>query len=530
MSFSSDNPESAEGPLLELIPEEEVSTEQKAFRVATASADEAISDRLYRFRRKPWCFDDFIRENDDSEFAYWCENGTILCVQCGIFFFRHMKESWEDCLPASFQGQNVCFSIELCDSYKSLWCTIYGKTDTTVAETLTWFLSLEFSNETQQPLTIKGSRPRGKGTSFDFAALQPEQLARILDKHSAMQLDWTSITWSPELSVILATRPYPMNWKMAQRFCDGGTTFVDALQAREASFGALSFTLNSSFGPLSLTNLRRLFQLEGIFDKLDLECCEKEYALLPFSANVATLKYQLEAIDLEPNDFDSLDIVPKDLRLSINLLRSRSSWGGWVVSLLNRVAELAHFERLDLLLFRFRWDDDDLQNAALVAEALIRAVQCNPNLSFLDLSSASPIFTRLNWTPYLERICDAVENNNGLDTCTIAVFDPKNESFYSLLEEVLSRNRRITVCDKSGNVITNGSTIEWIYAVNRFHNKMTRLARECTSVRPTLMAMAVATNAPTSFVFTAMFISNLTDLLCECVDGLDLEEEPSSDL
>ncbi len=53
------------------------------------------------------------------------------------------------------------------------------------------------------------------------------------------------------------------------------------------------------------------------FDKLVFGLLDRECVLRPFNAKVKALDYQIDVKYMSPEDFDSLDIVPKDLNLKI---------------------------------------------------------------------------------------------------------------------------------------------------------------------------------------------------------------------
>ena len=112
-------------------------------------------------------------------------------------------------------------------------------------------------------------------------SLTPEQLARRMDANPARRFVFEQGTWSAEHSVILATRPYPLDLKLCNDpldelgfdFQDDGTAFVDALERRQSPFGSLCLEFEGSYpsySPLSSENLERLFNLDFFFEKLTL--------------------------------------------------------------------------------------------------------------------------------------------------------------------------------------------------------------------------------------------------------------------
>ena len=527
-----------------------MSPEQKAFLATSDDGDDDDDDddgaitphSIYRYRRKPTCVEDFYDGKDDMRaYAIWCENGTLLCVQCGHWMLADFQRPNHRPDLSAFHGERtVSFTIQLSVGFftTSLWCTIYGKTDTAIAETLTFLWSLQHSNRKGVPLQIRGYAPWDKTQhTFDFDALLPEQLASIFDVHPELHLEMDTIRWSREQSVVLATRPYPLNWKLAQSFRDGGTAFVSALQTRQSPFGELCFTLSRSYKPsFSLPNLQRLFQLEGIFEKLDIHCRDRDYVLLPFSANVGTLHYMIESHDLHPEYFNGLSITTKDLHLELNLGVTPSSWDYDVlVSFLNQVAQLGHFERLGLSINACRWEDTDFDQQTLVAEALIRAIRANSKLMHLDLSCArshrASIMKHLDWSSHFETLFDAMGDPNGHEMSKITIKEPRADpAFYSMLKKVLSRNRHVMVVNKSGDIISDGSPINKLYDSNHIYNKMSKLAKESVSLRATLVAMTLTEKAWIGFRYADLLLSHNSDALCELIDGLNFEEQEDEEL
>ena len=241
----------------------------------------------------------------------------------------------------------------LCDVGQEhyLSCAIYGKNDAAIAATATIFWSLEHSGEGNPQAALKIHTV----FRFDFAVFSAVQLTRILDSNPSRKLSCQPCLWSAEQSVILATRPCPLNvelyvvWRAAKlAFGDGGTAFVDALQTRQSSFGSLSISSESGrHMPLSDANMKRLLELDNMFEKLNNSYMKGEMALLPFSTKVKALVYEINSKTTYPDDLDSLDITTKDLTLTIRVGNTIGR-EALPISFLNQVAELGHFERLDL--------------------------------------------------------------------------------------------------------------------------------------------------------------------------------------
>jgi hypothetical protein len=175
----------------------------------------------------------------------------------------------------------------------TVYGAIYGKTDEAIAETATFFWSQRQSVSENGKLFIGTHVSTSHGYHFDFAAFQAEQFARIMDSNPSRQLEIHTGTWSPEQSVVLATRPYPINLKLAMAvdetrcltFTDDGTAFVDELQKRQSSFGYL------------FIECEWLLKLEYRFEKLGRWCLAEECILLPFAAPMHALLCHIDTAD-----------------------------------------------------------------------------------------------------------------------------------------------------------------------------------------------------------------------------------------
>ena len=115
----------------------------------------------------------------------------------------------------------------------------------------------------------------------------------------------------------------------------------------------------------------------------------------------------------------------------------------------------------------------------------------------------------------------AVEGHAGLRTRTVRNIIAEGRIF-SWLEHLLSRNRNTTVLD-SGEKITNGSTIDKLYLLNRFYHGSVALVKESTESRPDLVAAALTEGASSTFPHSALVLSDHTDMLCESMNGADLD-------
>ena len=515
--------------LLECIPDKELSSEQRAFQ----RNRRASPFPMYRLLREPTRLDDFVRKTDNNGSCIWRENETIICIGLSAYM--------------QYDERNVCCEIIIengDDEESRRTFAIYGKTDMAIAETATFFWSLTHLEETPDCLQIK-MYESNFGRNFDFAKLKAAQLARILDANPNRCFDFHTGVFTKAQSVVLATRTYRLHLKLAAfpvrraglAFKDKGKAFVDALKKRTSSFGALGIT-GMSF---SSANLERLLELEKIFEKLTVRLPEEDFVLPLFSAKVNALDYTIDMEYLEPEDFHSLDIVAKDLQLKIWIGGLRR-WREILISFWDRVADLGHFERLSFSIhtslgFTFA-------TMVTVAESLVRAIRANPKLTCLNLSDN--FLGSFNWTPHLQGILQAMEDRSSLRTFIVDIDKHRNLNLfgrrtaiidfntggtfqYSWLERLLSRNRSITVLDGSGNAISNGSSIDKLYLLNRLYHGSTKLAKEeSTSLRPSLMATALLENATKNFQHTALLLSSHTDMLCEFMKDAKLENTVST--
>ena len=228
--------------------------------------------------------------------------------------------------------------------------------------------------------------------------------------------------------------------------------------------------------------------------------------LLPFLRKVNSLDYPVDAHHFQPESFHSLDIATPDLTLCFNLDR-HDDWHTLLISLLNHVAALGHFERLCLSI-RCNHEESDYApfafgDVATVAEALTGAIRANPKLSCLDLSGSQ---SHLHWGPHLQSVFEAMEEHEGLRIFVVQSYPHGDDSDgdgsqnseddfvsrfkfdRSWLESLLSRNRNIVVLDGSYTKCTDGLTINKVYALNEFFNGSACLGNESMSLRPSLVA------------------------------------------
>lgn len=351
-----------------------------------------------------------------------------------------------------YAEKHVYFTIYHIGSIRQLDCVIFGKSDAAITETAAFFWSLQHPGE--------GKGPAGLSIDdvieFDFSSLQLEEIARVLDANPTRHFAFRTGIWNAAQSAVLASRLYPLNLRLSLSpldmgtfaFTDGGTAFVDALEARNAFFGSLIMIFHTNGvphdNPFTHVNLKRLFARGDLFETFDrwTWCLENKSAILPFSAKVKTLDCEIDSKYVQPADFASVDIAATDIEL-LMALKNTKDWEALPVAFLNRVAASGRVERLSLSIRISRKDKAD--EIVPLASALIRAIRANRQLKHLDVSVN---YWNFDYTPYLQDIFEAIEDHSGLRKFVV---DISTKCLNDCgLKRLLSRNPNITVCNRSG--------------------------------------------------------------------------------
>ncbi len=167
-------------------------------------------------------------------------------------------------------------------------------------------------------------------------------LAPLLDANPPRHLHLEMAHLTIQQSRDLATRPYPLHLSLNLKefhcsFQDGGTAFVTALEERTVPFGSLSLTFGNHVEPPCIrhANLLRLFHLDT-FEKLHVSNPDRDCVLPLLSAKVNALECYIHAEDVMPADFDSLNIVAKDLHIKWNLSRT-ANWSEILIAFFDRL-------------------------------------------------------------------------------------------------------------------------------------------------------------------------------------------------
>lgn len=123
----------------------------------------------------------------------------------------------------------------------------------------------------------------------------------------------------------------------------------------------------------------------------------------------------------------------------------------------------------------------------------------------------------------MQHLFRGMEGNTGLRTLQVKVYPPEDPG-YSWLDRLLSRNRNITVLDRSGERCSNGPNIDNLYALNRFYQGSASLVTVSASLRPLLVVTALLERESTTLQRRALLLANHTDILCEFIDDMDLDD------
>ncbi|GAX17713.1 hypothetical protein FisN_10Lu431 [Fistulifera solaris] len=533
--------------LLKLSPFKKLSPEQRFFRPEINQAALPI----YIFTREPKHLDTSKWAKCDN-FAIWRDNGTLICVS--------------DEATVEYRHRRVC--LRLIDKY-DLFVAIYGKTDVAIAETLTFLGSLKDARKFDMTLIIGSHVSSQNDYRFDFTALQPQQLAQILDANPSRYFVFYAGTWNAEQSVILTTRSHPLNlalndlitmWTDSNgvrtlipgatagdfAFIDRGTAFVDVLGERQSTFRSLSIDRNLQGMLFSPENLQRLCEL-AVLEKLRMDRQNRDCVLFPLTMKTNTLDYEIAAKHIQPEDFDTLDIAATNLEVKIDIGTEDDHYAMLLISFFNCVAELGHLEGLKLSFDRYG-EVLHMGGTSRITEALIGAIKGNVYLKELDLSVTDYLFDEVRQRKnifetlkYHKCLCKLVwsfkhfdadnddddgddDEDDDDDSDVSCPFD------YSLLEQLLSHNRDLTVINQYGEKISNGDTIDRLYALNDFYNGSARLGQECTPSRSSLVATTLQKSASISFQYTALLLADHADALVGFIHNMNLDDDGAAAL
>ncbi len=315
-----------------------------------------------------------------------------------------------------------CLSLYYND--KGVILRITGKNDDDVVKTAEYFMRLE------QPTPESSSLLIGFGGSFgyDFRDVDPMVLMNIFDVAPSRELKLQNLTLSIYQAAALTLIRQPTKLSLCEcRFEDDGKLFLIALEERRTKFGSLTLDFMPT---LNDDKLQRLLQLDTL-EHLGLHKLSDALSLLPFSAKVDSLAYEIFTKSFMKADFRSLNIVPNKLDLCIEHDEIKCPIES-ICAFLKRIADLGHLTKLKIR-FLFHEEDDDVPEC--VVRELTRARLANYNLEELDLTTWQ---YDLVWDPHLATLFEGLKGHKGLRTLTLSVEDSAFGPQYSLLRKFLS--------------------------------------------------------------------------------------------
>jgi hypothetical protein len=495
----------AEDDFLELIPKRRLSYQQIALRPRRWRRKNMPT---YRFRRDPSHLNEIDWKKYRNTFL-WRDNKTIIHVGDFDEYFITPKK-------------HISFYI-LYGNKEVMRCAVYGKTDVAVAETISslWSLRAVVEDDNQgrtNSLLIDFV------INFDVTALTTEQLIRVLDANPKREIYIAGGVWSTQQAVVMAMRPYTLNLKLGGEpfaFEDDGTAFVNALETRQTPFGSLRLCLNKDEQGFSRANMERLLNLEVLGNIKIVPVSYEGRFLEPLSAKVNELDYDIEARYYQPEDFETLLIPAKDLKLTW-YMDETNNYNRLLISFLNRIAQLGHVESLRISTYGNQWVDDhetlDFIEFPELTKALIGAITGNKKLKHLDLSHCYFMGNFLHHLDFKE-VFQAIENHEGLRTLLIYGY-PREDPSYCWLKRLLSRNRYITVLDNRDQKCSDGSSVDQLYTLNYFYCGSADLMKDSSLMRPALIVTALTESASRNFQRTALSLFHHTEMLCEIIHEL----------
>ncbi|GAX21809.1 hypothetical protein FisN_30Hu008 [Fistulifera solaris] len=396
--------------LFEIIPTSRRTPEQ-----VPRWADERESE-TYRLRRLP----QNLNEIHQGGTVIWRDNGTLTYVAGDNE--DDVPDAFHEYLTVSFGGKGPTLHI-------------VGPTDDVMAETAGFFMELEES-ATEENSVLEVSYSMG---TFEFEAAGTRCLERLFAAAPSRRVQFHMLTLSAEQSVVLASQSNRLTLFKCH-FEDFGAAFVDALPQRQQKFGSLAFVADT---PFDNHNLRHLLQVETI-ERLTLPNIEAELALLPFSAKVESLDYQIAYTSLQEADLQTLNIAAS--KLSLTLYYTKAFPTKLVLSLLRRLAALGHFIELRLQFDSFGRNNKIPEE---VVTELCRAVLGNPTLNILDLG-VHPEY--LDWGPHMETLLKDLKDHKGLSHLIVNVPTSAFGPDFAFLRQLLAHKKNITVANENGKV------------------------------------------------------------------------------
>ncbi len=354
---------------------------------------------------------------------------------------------------------------------------------------------------------------------FDFRAARSHCFRHILQLVPSLEVDLEGILLSVEQAVVLAARPHTIILSLSESsFEDGGTAFIEALEKRTSSFGTLKIYMDPR---LTDENFKRLLQIEMI-ERLELPSLPDELAIFPFLSKVGSLSCWVYSGTLLSEEFQNLKIAPKKLTVVIDDDEQHFPADA-AISCLRRIAGCGHLVELNIAFDCFHANEDEHEGGSIpgiVTQELVRAIRANANLRTLELFRS---MNKVKWEPHIGSLLDCFEEHEGLREVKVVV-DNEEEAFgddFWRLQKLLSVNRRITVTNQEGKLISDGNHIDQLYAFNGFCRGSKELGVGAHPERSSVIMNALVDRAANDLQCTALLLSDHTDVLFEIVQPVE---------
>ena len=285
---------------------------------------------------------------------------------------------------------------------------------------------------------------------------------------------------------------------------------METLLQRDSPFGNLKlWEIKESYEGI----FQRLLQVEAI-DTLEITATRMTPRFIQklLSAASKGVKFDFEVRNSLGLDWSTVDIRPKELAVTFTWWDS-DAYLDFVASFLRRVAELGDFVKLEVDLFYLGRLPDSLN------KELIRAIEANRSLAELKLGR-----NFVQCAEQFKDILSMMEYHEGLRLFTSPAYESYVDPYklyvdpdYSMLKQLLKRNRFIEVTDWIGDLVTDGDEIDRLYSFNRFFRGLRALTKEPFSLLPPLVGEALIHSASGDFRRSALVLANHTFALCELV-------------
>lgn len=346
--------------------------------------------------------------------------------------------------------------------------------------------------------------------SFEFETLSCDSLQRLTQNCSCVRFTNCSIT--SDQAVTLA---FMIEREMTLTFCDcvfldGGSSFFDALEARDTAGGTLKFlsdfapdtllqTARAAMPVFGLHSMQRLFEQNNHLDCLKISSNifrqDANMLLLPFRAQTPHVEYTIYHRDdaCIRNTVHAVDnIVPAEFHLKVQDAKKERRLGVTgsadttdmvLPQLFLRACENSKVEKLGFFYHRPSSSSENHAPACVppsIQASLSRAIQQNPHLQELTLDCGCTY----DWNEMSKSgsLIEAFRNHGVLRTLTFVVHLNSENSLVSSLMSLLQKNRQIEV--RFSKAVDSGFTaLVWehhvrsIVVFNRFYRATLALCR-----------------------------------------------------